>query len=212
MELLTRSYYWPKIYRDVNRYLKNYHTCQRARTSWHAPSGILQPLPVPEKAWQHVSMDFVTGLSWFKGKNAILVIVCQLTKMRHLIPCRDTTIAEELAQIYLKHVARYRGLPRSIVTDWGLTITSRFRKAICKAWGTNLRFSIAFHLHTDGQTEKFNAVMEQYLRSYINYLQHDWAEHMPLAKFAANNQASETTGVSPFFANYGYDPRWTDDP
>ena len=70
----------------------------------------------------------------------------------------------------------------------------------------------AFHPQTDGQTEKFNAVMEQYLRSNINYLQDDWAEHMPLAEFAANNQASETTGVSPFFANYGYDPRWTDDP
>ena len=53
--------------------------------------------------------------------------------------------------------------------------------------------------------------MEQYLRSYVNYLQDDWAERMPLAEFAANNQASETTGISPFFANYGYDPRWTDD-
>ena len=105
-------------------------------------------------------MDFVTGLPWSKGKNAILVIVCRLTKMRHLIPCRDTTTAEELAQIYIKHIDRYRGLPRSIVTDRGLMFTSRFWKAFCKAWGINLRFSTAFHLQTDGQTEKFNAVME----------------------------------------------------
>ena len=76
LELLTRSYYWPKMYRDVDRYLKNCHTCQRARTSRHAPYGILRPLPVPEKAWQDVSMDFVTGLPWSKGKNAILVVVC----------------------------------------------------------------------------------------------------------------------------------------
>ena len=62
LELLTRSYYWPRMYRDVDRYLKNCHTCQRARTSWHAPYGILWPLPVPEKAWQDVSIDFVTGL------------------------------------------------------------------------------------------------------------------------------------------------------
>ena len=55
-------------------------------------------------------------------------------------------------------------------------------------------------------------MMEQYLRSYVNYLQDDWAECMPLAEFAANNQASKTTGISPFFTNYGYDPRWTDDP
>ena len=111
-----------------------------------------------------------------------------------------------MAQIYVKHVPHYRGLLRSIVTDRGSTFTSRFWKAICKAWGTNLRFSTAFHLQTDGQTEKFNAVMEQYLRFYINYLQDDWAERMPLAEFAANNQASETTGISPFFANYGFNP------
>ena len=173
LELLTRSYYWPKMYRDVDRYLKNCHNCQRARTSRHTPYGILRPLPVPEKVWQDVSMNFIIGLPWSKGKNAILVVVCRLTKMRHLIPCRDTTTAEELAQIYVKHVARYRGLPRSIVMDRGSTFTSIFWKTICKAWGTNLRFSTAFHPQTDGQTEKFNAMMEQYLRSYVNYLQDD---------------------------------------
>ena len=105
------------MYRDVDRYLKNCHIYQRAWTSQHAPYSILRVLPVPEKAWQDMSMDFVIGLPWSKGKNAILVVVCQLTKMRHLIPCQNTTIAKELAQIYIKHVARYRGLPRSIVTD-----------------------------------------------------------------------------------------------
>jgi hypothetical protein len=52
-----------------------------------------------------------------------------------------------------------------------------------------------------------NAVMEQYLRAHVNYLQDDWAEWLPVAEFAANNQASETTGSSPFFANKGFDPR-----
>ena len=94
---------------------------------------------------------------------------------------------KELAQIYIKYVAYYRGLPRSIVTDRGSTFISTFCREICKAWGTNLRFSTAFHLQTDGQIEKFNAVMEQYLQSYVNYLQNDWAERMPLAEFAANN-------------------------
>ena len=50
-------------------------------------------------------------------------------------------------------------------------------------------------------------MIEQYLESYVNYLQDNWAERMPLAEFAVNNQASETTGISPFFANYGYDPQ-----
>jgi hypothetical protein len=66
---------------------------------------------------------------------------------------------------------------------------------------------MAFHPQTDGQTERMNAVMEQYLRAHVNYVQDDWAEWLPLVEFAANNQASETTGSSPFFANKGFDPR-----
>ena len=69
----------------------------------------------------------------------------------------------------------------------------------------------AFHPQTDGQTERFNTVMEQYLRSYVNYLQDDWSSWLPLAEFAANNQASEATGMSPFFASHGYHPRATTD-
>jgi hypothetical protein len=65
---------------------------------------------------------------------------------------------------------------------------------------------MAFHPQTDGQTERMNAMMEQYLWAHVNYLQDDWAEWLLLAEFAANNQASETTGSSPFFANKGFDP------
>ena len=68
--------------------------------------------------------------------------------------------------------------------------------------------SIPYHAPTDGQTERFNAVMKQFLRVSVNYLQDDWEKWLPLAEFAANNQNSETTGVSLFFANFGYDPRW----
>ena len=53
-----------------------------------------------------------------------------------------------------------------------------------------------------------NAILEQYLRAYINYLQDDWEAWLHMAEFAANNQASETTGMSPFFATYGQDPLW----
>ena len=69
--------------------------------------------------------------------------------------------------------------------------------------------STAFHPQTDGQTERLNAVMEQYLRSYVSYLQDDWSTWLPLAEFSANNTISETTNLSPFFALHGYHPRAT---
>ena len=60
--------------------------------------------------------------------------------------------------------------------------------------GTRLSFSTAYHPQTDGQTERMNAVMEQYLQAYVNYLQDDWIRYLALAEFATNNQVSETTG------------------
>src|SRR5690606_11723767 len=58
----------------------------------------------------------------------------------------------------------------------------------------------------DGQTEHFNSVTGQYICCYVNYLQDDWAKWLELAEFSGNNHSLETTGISSFFANYGYDP------
>lgn len=212
IELLQRQYYWPNLQKDVERYIRNCHPCQRSRTSRHAPYSILRPLPVPHRAWEDVSMDFVVGLPWSDGFNAILVVTCRLTKMRHLISCRDTTTAKDLARLYIDNVFRLHGLPKSITSDRGSQFVFAFWKALCDSCKIEARFSTPFHPQTDGQTERFNAVMEQYLRCYVNYLQDDWAKWLSLAEFSANNQASETLGMSPFFANYGFDPTWQFDP
>src|SRR5207302_1046681 len=111
------------------------------------------------------------------------------------------------AQLYLEHVWKHHGLPKTITTDRGTQFTAEFWKTICDRLQISRKLSTAFHPETDGQTERVNAIMEQYLRAYVNYQQDDWASWLPMAEFAANNHASETTGVSPFFANHGYDPK-----
>ena len=153
-------------------------------------------------------MDFVVGLPVSHGFNAIWVVVDRLTKARHIIPCRSSVDAADLAHLFVKHVFRLHGLPRSIVSDRGPQFASAFWQRLCNRLGIDRRLSTAFHPETDGQTERMNAVMEQYLRAYVSYLQDDWADWLPLAEFAANNQASETTGVSPFFGMHGFDPAW----
>jgi hypothetical protein len=67
--------------------------------------------------------------------------------------------------------------------------------------------TVAHRPEGDGQTERMNAVLEQHLRAYVSYMQDDWSDWLPLAEFAANSMFSETTGLSPFFANYGFYPR-----
>ena len=157
-------------------------------------------------------MDFVVGLPWSNGFNAVLVVACRLTKMRHLIPCRDTATAEELAELFIRHVFRLHGLPRTVVSDRGPQFIAKFWQALCKALKIQAKLSTAHHPQTDGQTERLNAIIEQYLRTYVSYLQDDWENWLALAEFSANNHASESTGMSPFFANFGYDPLWQFDP
>src|SRR5690606_7786277 len=83
--------------------------------------------------WSHLSMDFVVGLPWSNGCDAILQVVCRLTKMRHLIPCRATCSAEELADLFARHIFRIHGLPKSVISDRGPTFVSKFWKALVTA-------------------------------------------------------------------------------
>ena len=69
-----------------------------------------------------------------------------------------------------------------------------------------LHFTSGYHPEGDGQTERANQTLEQYLRIYCNYQQSNWESLLPIAEFAYNNAPSATTGVSPFFANKGYNP------
>jgi len=153
-------------------------------------------------------MDFVTGLPRSKDHDAIWVVVDRLTKQRHLVPYSTSVDARDLANLFLQHVFRLHGLPLTITSDRGPQFASAFWHRLCARLGIEPRLSTAFHPQTDGQTERMNAVMEQYLRPYMNYLQDDWADWLPIAEFASNNHTSESTAVSPFFANLGYDPRW----
>uniref|UniRef100_A0A0D2YKU3 RNA-directed DNA polymerase n=1 Tax=Fusarium oxysporum (strain Fo5176) TaxID=660025 RepID=A0A0D2YKU3_FUSOF len=206
-DLLSRDYYWPGMLSYVERWVKNCHTCRRANPAREARQGVLKPLPVPERAWQHISMDFITYLPPSEGHDAILIIACRLTKMRHIIACKGTCDAEDTARYYLKEVWKLHGLPHTIISDRGPQFVAEFWKKLTQQLSINSLLSTAYHPETDGQTERLNAILEQYLRAYVSYLQDDWSRWLPLAEFAANSLKSETTGMSPFFANYGFNPR-----
>ena len=185
--------------KDARRYIRNCHTCQRSRTPRHRPSGILRPLPIPYRPWSSISMDFVTGLPWSNGNDAIWVVVDRFTKMRHFVPCRTTTKAPDLANLFLHHVWKHHSLPQDIVSDRGPQFASDFWRQLCSRLGISPRLSTAFHPETDGQTERANQTMEQYLRAFVSHQQDDWSDWLPMAEFAANNQQSETTQTTPFF-------------
>jgi len=208
LELLARKYYWPSKRKDVDRFVRNCHVCRRTKSTRHAPYGVLKPLSVPERPWQHISVDFVTGLPQSKAYDTVCVVVDRVTKQRHLIPCTMTITAEELGTLFCDRVFRYHGLPETIVSDRGPQFASHFWRHLCSCLKIDTRLSTAFHPQTDGQTERVNVVVEQHLQAYVTYLQDDWVDYLFLAEFAGNNQVSDTTTMSPFFANCGFHPHY----
>ena len=193
----------------VNHYVDTCDLCCRTKTRRHQPYGELKSLPVPPYPWSSISMDLIEFLPTSDGYNSILVVVDRLTKMAIFIPTTTDLTSDELAQLYLTHVFSKHGLPLSIISDRGSEFTSRFWKAFTTLLRIDLHLSTAFHPETDGQTERVNQVLEQYLRLYSDYQQTQWAKLLPLAEFAYNNATHSTTTVSPFFANKGYNPRST---
>lgn len=151
-------------------------------------------------------MDYVEQLPPSHGFDAILVVVDRLTKMAVFIPTHTATNAKELAQLYFRHVFSKHGAPSDIVSDRGNKFTSAFWSALMTVLGVKQNLSTAYHPQTDGQTERVNQTMEQHIRMYCSYDQDDWAQWLPMAEFAYNNAEHATTGMSPFFANYGYNP------
>ncbi|MCO5612154.1 hypothetical protein L7F22_066416 [Adiantum nelumboides] len=203
--LLSATYFWPQMQQDVIKYVKACHSCQIMKASRQLPQGLLQPLPVPKERWESIRMDFITTLlRTTKGNAQILVIVDRFSKMAHFIPCKKGASAPDIASLFVQHIFRIHGLPRSIISDRDPKFTGHFWTSLFKSLGTNLLFSPAYHPQTDGQTERVNQILEEMLRHYIQQRLASWEEYLPLVKFAYNNAPHSVTGMTPFQAAYGH--------
>ena len=206
-ELIARDFVWPGMRKMIYDYVDSCAICQQSKSRRRKPYGLLTPLPIPSRPWKDISMDFITKLPMSGGFDSVLVVVDRFSKMSHFIPCVESLNAEELCDLVIKQVVRYHGLPDSIVSDRGPQFVSKFWKTLLGLFGIKASLSTTAHPQTDGQTERMNQNLEQYLRSYTNYLQDDWSQLLCYAEFAINNVVNVSTGKSPFEVNYGFNPR-----
>ena len=206
LELIRRDYTWPQLRLDVQNFVKSCTSCSRAKTPRHKPYGLLKQLPVPSRPWDSISMDFIEHLPASNGFTSILVVVDCLSKQAVFISTTDECDAKELARLFLINVFSKHGIPTHITSDRGSEFTSHFFRSLGTLLDIRLHFTSGYHPEGDGQTERVNQTLEQYIRIYCNYQQDNWSELLPLAEFAYNNAPSVTTGISPFFANKGYNP------
>ena len=152
-------------------------------------------------------VDFITKLPIVAGKDAILVVCNQLSKMTHFVATTEGTSAEGLAKLFRDNVWKLHRLPESMVSDRGPQFAAELMKELNRMLGIETRLSTAFHLQTDRQTERMNQELEQYLRFFVDHRQKDWPEWLASAEFVVNNKVHTTTKVSPFMANYGRELR-----
>jgi hypothetical protein len=204
LELVRRHFFWPTLTKDINQYVASCEECQRNKPSRQRPAGHLQPIPIPSKKWDVVTMDFITQLPSTKNKHdAIFVVVDKFTKMVKAIPTTTNVTAPEVADLFFHHIFRHFGLPSTIISDRDPRFTGKFWQTLWAKLGTKLSMSTAFHPQTDGQTERANQTLEQVLRNYTSYEQDNWDDLLPYAEFAYNNSQQTSTGFSPFHALYG---------
>ena len=131
---------------------------------------------IPEKAWLHISADFITKLPLAQGYDAILVVVDRFMKMAHFIPTTEKTSAKGLAQLFRDNIWKLHGLPDSMISDRGPQFAAGIMKELNRMLGIETKLSTAFHPQTDGQTERMNQELEQYLQMFIDHRQEQWPE------------------------------------
>ncbi|KAL5733264.1 hypothetical protein ACOSQ2_032956 [Xanthoceras sorbifolium] len=124
---LRTQYWWSGLKRDVIEFVNRCMTCQRVKAEHQVPSGLLQPISIPEWKWDRITMDFVTGLPLTRSKqDSIWVIVDRLTKSAHFLPVRTDYSLDRLAELYIREIVRLHGIPASIISDRDPRFTSRF--------------------------------------------------------------------------------------
>ena len=165
------------------------------------------PDSIPEKSWMHISADFITKLPIAQGYDSILVVVDRLTKMVHFIPITEKTLAKGLARLFRDNVWKLHRLPKSIISDRGPQFVAGIMWELNRILGIESKLSTVFYSQTDGQTERVNQELEQYLRMFIDHRQEQWPDWLGTAEFAYNNKVHSSTKILPFKANYRQDPR-----
>ncbi len=158
-------------------------------------------------------MDFVLFNKDKHGYDNVLVVIDRLSKESISIPCYKTTIAEEMASLFIYYVWRYFGPLDSIISDWGPQFVLAFWTEFCWLLGIKLKRSIAHYPQTDGQTEIMNQYLEQRLRPFVNYYQDNWSELLLIMDYAQLTLPHSSIGMSPFEARNGFKARtsfdWT---
>jgi hypothetical protein len=144
-DILAGHLFWPKMRRDVERFVACCTTSQKAKSRLN-PHNLYMPLPVTSAPWEDISMDFVLGLPRkMKGRDSVFVVVDRFSKMSHFIPCHKSDDAINIVDLFFCEIVRLHGVPNTIVSDRDAKFLSCFWRTLWAKLGTKLLFSTTCH-------------------------------------------------------------------
>jgi hypothetical protein len=208
-ELVRRDFEWPGVTADVERYVRSCLKCQLNKCRHTKQLGLLKPLSIPTRRFGSLSMDMIVRLpTTRRGFDAVLVVVCRLSKYTWFIPCHTSATSADCARLVVDNVCKYVGLPDEIVSDRDKRFGGgKFSGELWRLYGVEHSPTTAYHPQSDGQTERMNKTLHEYIRNYIGPTHKDWDAKLTMAQFALNNSYSASIGSSPFYFVLGFHPK-----
>lgn len=204
---IKKLFMWSGMKKFIKQKVRCCQVCQQAKPERVKYPGLLEPLRVPGRPWQHIAMDFIEGLPQSGQYNCLLVVVDRFSKYGHFIPLAHPYTAAKVASLFVDFVFKLHSLPESIVSDRDPVFTSHFWRDLFKVVGTQLNMSTAYHPASDGQTERVNQCVETYLRCFVHACPRKWSKWISLAEYWYNTSHHSTLNSSPFVVLYGHEPR-----
>ncbi|KAI2666797.1 Transposon Tf2-6 polyprotein [Labeo rohita] len=215
LHLVSNRFWWPSLRSDTINHIRGCSVCNTTKVPRRLPAGLLQPLPVPQRPWSHLAIDFITDLPPSKGHTTILTIVDRFSKGCRLIPLPKLPTAMETAELLCNWVFRIYGLPEDIVSDRGPQFTSRLWASFFHLLGVNISLTSGYHPQANGQAERLNQELIRFLRSYCQNHQEDWSRYLFWAEYAQNSLRKPATNLTPFQCTLGFQPPmfpWSGEP
>lgn len=204
---MLRNFFWPKLKRDVSKYIKSCHVCQlTSKPNQSIKPAPLCPIPAISKPFEHLIIDCVGPLPPSKSGCAYLfTVMCQTTRYPAAYPLRTIkarSVVKALSQFF-----SIFGIPRIIQSDQGTNFTSRIFAQVLKQLRVKHCLSSAYHAQTQGALERFHQTLKSLLRAYCMEMRSDWEEGLPWLLMSAREVVQESTGFSPNDLVFGHTVR-----
>lgn len=199
---LAQKYYWPKMRADVARYVRACKVCLANKPDHKGPAGLMAGRPNISRPWEFVSVDLVGPLPpSTTGYKYILSVQDYFTKFCVFFPLRSAK-AKAIVQHVEDDIFLVYGVPRILWSDNGSQFVGREWQDLAKQYNVTLSRSANYHAQAN-PVERPHAVLRTMLASYVGDNHRSWASLLPKVACAMRTALHESTGVSPFFVNFG---------